>query len=240
MTYKTKLFCIPFAGGSASYYMSWKASLNPTIELLPIELAGRGYQYGSPFFETFDDAVENIYQYILTHADDQPYSIFGHSMGSLLAYQVTQKLNVAEIYTHSHLFLSAAKTPNVARNNKKFHLLTDDLLMHELIQFGGIPNEVYENPELLQILLPIIRADFRMLDTYKIKKNFPLLPQSVTIFGGLDDAFVSLDELKAWEQLTASSFKIHLFDGGHFYLNNHTPKIIRIINETLSDHQSWR
>lgn len=235
MTDSIQLFCIPFAGGSASYYNNWQINNHDAnIVCLPIELPGRGYQYSTPFYETFDDAVTNICGHIMSRSNGHPCFLFGHSMGALLAYEVVRKFNSFEENIVKHLFLSAVKTPSdyINQNN---HLLSDDQIINRLKQYDGMPQEIYTYPELLNAILPIIRADFRLLGTFDNKRDFFPLKQSVTVFGGSRDPFVSLDELRAWEHYTLGGFALHYFDGGHFYLNECKQDIIKIMNETISN-----
>lgn len=230
-----QLFCIPFAGGSASYYNNWQINNHGAkVVCLPVELPGRGYKYNTPFYATFDEAVANICDHITLHSNGIPCFLFGHSMGALLAYEVVRKLNDLDENIVRHLFISAVKDPSACTNQNN-HLLSDDQIIERLKQYDGMPQEIYTYPELLNAILPIIRADFRLLATFDNKRDFSPLKQGVTVFGGAHDRFVSLDGLSAWEHYTLGDFALHYFDGGHFYLNERARDIIKIINETISN-----
>ncbi|HEU4962714.1 MAG TPA: alpha/beta fold hydrolase, partial [Bacilli bacterium] len=147
---EAKVFCLPYAGGSASVYMKWKTSIHPKIEWVPVELAGRGARYFQPPYETFDDCLQDVRDQIVRQGDDTPYALFGHSMGASIAFEVTRKL-LAEFDTApAHLFLSGRRSPQSARPTKPLHLLPEAELIEALRQLGGTEEEMFADRNLLE------------------------------------------------------------------------------------------
>ncbi len=164
---KIKLFCIPYAGGSAMVYHKWKNKLNSVIELHPIELAGRGSRYNEPLYKSLDEAVNDIYRYIISHIDSSPYALFGHSMGSYLTFELFHKLTSMRHKEPIHIFFSGKESPQSNKSKRQIHLLDDLNFKSKILELGGTPEELINNEELSHFFLPIIRADYKITEKYK-------------------------------------------------------------------------
>ncbi|MEC0090190.1 thioesterase II family protein [Paenibacillus macquariensis] len=226
-----KLFCIPHAGGSASIYSKWRAFLNPAIELHPVELCGRGSRHKEDFYQSIDDAAEDIYSQI-DYLLDGRFALFGHSMGSLLAYEVCRKIKERKGMDPVHLFASGRQAPQCKRSGDLIHTKPDHAVISEIVRLQGTTSELVGNQIFLEYFLPIIKADYKIIEQYNLSSRDILLNCDMTVMCGTDDDFV-YEELSAWQQHTAGTCRIQYFNGGHFYLNDEMHSVVRFINSQL-------
>ncbi|GMQ55835.1 hypothetical protein AN1V17_02270 [Vallitalea sediminicola] len=150
------LFCLPYAGGTEFIYYKWKKYLNSSIKLEPIEIKGRGKRFYEDFYQNIDEVVEDIFKNIKDKIVNEEYAIYGHSMGSILAYELYYKISNENIKRPKHIFFSGCKSPSIPRKKKQIYLLTDDEFIEELVNLSGTPKELADNEELLQLFLPTI------------------------------------------------------------------------------------
>lgn len=229
---KIKLFCIPYAGGSAMVYTKWKKFLNEDLELCPIELSGRGKRIGEPFYASFEEAVDDIFNSINENLNDD-YAIFGHSLGSWLALEVIYKIYERGCKLPKHIFFSGNRAPHIYKTEKKLHKLSDLEFKKEILNIGGTPRELFEVEELAELFLPILRADYRLLENYHHKNHAYCLNTDVTIVNGINDN-LTCEELSAWGKYTNANFRICNLSGDHFFITEEVEEITKLINETLS------
>src|SRR5690554_1288991 len=159
------LYCIPHAGGSASVYYKWKRYLDSGIRLQPIELCGRGSRQKENFYSTIRSGVEDIYTQIRPELD-QPFALFGHSMGSLFAYELCIMMKERDGIEPLHLFVSGRRAPHLIHSQEVVHTQTDEQIINEMMKFRGAPREFFNNSHFLDYFLPIIRADYKLIDEY--------------------------------------------------------------------------
>ena len=163
-----KLFCLPYAGGSAIIYREWKPFFASNIELAPVEYAGHGKRIMHPLYKDVQAAVEDVYDMLLAAvANGRPYAIFGHSMGAMLAYEVAQKLRSNNKPLPKHIFFSGRGAPHIsAEKYKIYHKMSDGEFQAEIANLGGTPKEFFEHPELMEYLLPILNNNFIYPDIF--------------------------------------------------------------------------
>ena len=229
------LFCLPYAGGSESIYYSWQKQLDERIKLEPIELKGRGKRYNEGFYEDFDEAVADLLLNIKDQITDHDYAIFGHSLGSLLAYELYYKICDEKLKKPKHIFFSGNVAPSVRREEKELHKLADDEFMKEIISLGGTPEGVLENEELLQFVLPILRSDIKVNESYTYQAREHKIECDITVFCGKEEG-ITIEELLAWKDHGARVFRVHMMDGNHFFINNNVENITNIVSFELSKH----
>lgn len=232
---KVKLFCLPYAGGhSARIYSTWKKLLHTNIEIYPVELSGRGKRIAQPHYKNFEDAIEDVYKLITQEIEiDDNYALFGHSMGGLLAYELTHLLIERGYRQPLHIFVSGRRAPHILRGyNKKLHILSDNEFIDEILKLNGTPKEIFENKELAALYIPILKSDYRIIENYhnKTKNKFKI---PMTSFGGNEDD-IAEDDIAGWREHTNHKFNYHMFDGGHFFLHNKEREITEIINRELA------
>jgi medium-chain acyl-[acyl-carrier-protein] hydrolase len=234
---KIKLFCFPYAGGSANVYVRWKKYLHPEIELQPVELAGRGKRIHSPLYRDVNEATEDVYDRIKKDIAHSSYALFGHSLGGTIAYELAQKIAHTNYRQPLHVFISGHGAPHIERpDEKKYHLMRDDQFKKELLELGGTPPEFFESPELMAFFLPVLKNDFRIAETQVCKKEIRPLDTDITIFLGKEDDMVA-EESDGWKHHTKGICSIHYFEGGHFFLHNESQRLAERISATLRKDQ---
>lgn len=226
-----RLFCFPYSGAAASIYYSWADVLPPFIEVCPVQLPGHGTRLREPLATRLEAQVQAVAAG-LAPAFDRPFAFFGHSMGALLSFELARHLRRTGQPGPVHLFVSGHGAPHLPDRNPPMHQLPDDEFVAKLRELNGTPEEVLRHNELLQLLTPILRADFAVCETYVYRPE-PPLPCPISAYGGLGDAYVSQEEMDAWRQQTTSRFSLRMFPGDHFYLNEHRMHLLTALARDL-------
>jgi medium-chain acyl-[acyl-carrier-protein] hydrolase len=215
-----RLFCFHYAGGSAQAFQSWSAELPSRVELGLVQLPGRGARIGEPRITNLLPLSRMIARELSRHLD-KPFAFFGHSLGAMLCFEVARALREEAQPEPAHLFLSAAEAPHRRNREETLSTLPKAQLLKKLHEFNGTPVEALCNEELMDLLLPTIRADFTLCETYQYSEETPL-SCPLTIYGGIDDAEVDRERIAAWSELVRGATNIRMFPGGHFFI--HTSK----------------
>lgn len=233
---KIRLFCFPYAGGSAAVYLQWKDFLDKSIHLYPVELAGRGQRIGQPLYHSLEEAVDDIFGQIRFDLLHLPYAFYGHSMGTLLAYHLSLKIRQKSYPGPAHVFFSGRGAPHIRRPDKQpYHDLPHDEFRQKVMDLGGTPKEFFQVPELMEALLPMLRNDFRLTWEYRVDAhNISPLNCDISILTGNDDDLTPR-QIDEWKQYTRYNSRFHTFEGGHFFLHSPGPKqeIMQLLNHTL-------
>ena len=213
---RLRLFCLPHAGGGAAEYHTWKNTLPATVEIRPILLPGRETRFSESRYTELDPLVDAITKQVQPHLD-LPYAVFGHSMGTLLAFECVRRLQLAGAPMPLWLFLSGRRAPDSPNDAHPLHGLPDQEFVEQLnLIYKGIPEEFLDNPEILAVILPTLRADIAVVESYAYREQEPL-DCPLTVFAGQDDTSVSWQQLLAWKRQTRRQFAAQIFPGGHFY-----------------------
>ncbi|RUS95007.1 hypothetical protein DSM106972_091670 [Dulcicalothrix desertica PCC 7102] len=230
-----RLFCFPYAGGNAMSFRGWEKTLEKnlfnTVEVCPIELPGRGSRLMEEPFTNFSQLISSLTQALVPYLD-KPFAFFGHSMGAIVCFEVAHLLRKKYSSTPTHLFVSGRNAPQVSIEVEHIHNLPERAFLQELRRLNGTPEEVLENTELMQMLLPMLRADFALVENYVYTPEYPLLC-SITAFGGQQDPKISQDSLQAWHQQTTGDFSMHMFPGDHFFIHSAQQLILQNISQKL-------
>ncbi|HTI15425.1 MAG TPA: alpha/beta fold hydrolase [Dictyobacter sp.] len=226
-----RLFCFPYAGGGASIYRQWANKLPATIEVCAIQLPGREHRLKETAYTSLPPLIEALLPE-LEQLLDQPFAVFGHSMGALLAFETVRALRRRQQPLPTHLFISADRAPQPPRKTANLYLLDDEPFIAELQKLGGMPDAILQYPELLDLVIPTLRADMTLYDTYEYQPDAPLnIPFS--LFGGETDGSVTSDNLLSWREQTAADYHFKLFPGGHFYLQSNLDLLLTEIRQDL-------
>jgi medium-chain acyl-[acyl-carrier-protein] hydrolase len=226
-----RLFCFPYAGGGASAYRKWSSLLPAGVQLLAAQMPGREERFVEPPLRDLDAVLRHLASAIEPLLD-RPFVFFGHSLGALIAYELTQSLRSRGRPMPAHLFVSGRRAPCVPIGRRPFHDLPDDELIQEIRKLDGTSEGVLQNDELMALVLPTLRADFAIHDTYRYREQAALdVPFSV--FGGLDDIATSSENLSAWESLTTRGARLSLFRGGHFFIEELREEVLASIHRAL-------
>ena len=224
-----KLYCLPCAGGSTALYKDWKGF---GINVCPIELSGRGIRFNEPLYHSMDDAVNDIFQLIDTRG---PYAFFGHSMGSILCYELLLRLQKEHHPSPEHVFFSAANPPEI-KPYCDYASMPDDILAEEIYRMGGVDRAIIEDGKLMKIFLTIFRADFYLLSSYNQDRDFPLVDCSISVLFGDDDPGMVWRDLRMWRRYTIRNCEFKVFSGNHFYLNKNKESLFAYIQSRLKDY----
>jgi medium-chain acyl-[acyl-carrier-protein] hydrolase len=230
---KYRLFCFPYAGGgAAAIYRTWQQGLPPEVEVCPILLPGRENRFTEPAYVQVEILVQKLSEEILPYLN-VPFQFFGHSMGALISFELTRQLRRQQRPQPTQLFVSAHRAPQITRRQKPVHALPEKDFIESIKELGGTPEAILQNNELMQLFLPILRADFELCEVYQHKTEAPLaIP--ITAFGGLEDKDVPVADLEAWHTQTISAFSMQTFAGGHFYLHPYQKQLLQTISAFYS------
>jgi len=227
-----KLFCLPYAGGSSSIFYSWKKILSPEIEPIPIELPGRGKRSTEPLIEDYNLLINDLLDFIDKNTRyGEEFQLFGHSMGGLLAYSIAKYVEKKQFskYTINHLYLSGARPPNVLlKDSYPISSLPNKEFISKLTELGGMDEEILNCQELMDYLLPSIRADFLVLETFNDVNNDYKVKCSTTLINGITDSSVIFHE-KKWGHYLQNIENIKHLEGGHFFINDYPTLICNLI-----------
>lgn len=228
-----RLFCFSHAGVGAAPYRLWAAGLPPELELCAIQLPGRANRLNEPPLDSIP-AIVTALVVALRDELDGPFAFFGHSMGAIIASETARALTTQGIASPHHLFVSGRRPPHVPDSWPPMHRLSDAAFVAEINRrYGGIPAEVLEHRDLMELLLPSLRADITALETYQ-PSPAPSLPCPISALGGIDDPFAPREHLEAWRSETRSAFRVQMFPGGHFYLEPRRDEVLADVVATLS------
>lgn len=227
-----RLFCFPCAGGSAVSYLSWREILPAKVEVCPVEMPGHGSRLREPLYKHFPYLVNAVAEG-LANEFDKPFAFFGHSMGAILAFELARTLRRQFGLVPKQLFVAAHRAPQLPDPDPGTHLLPDKEMEEKLKLLGGTPPEALQEPELLQLVLPIFRADFTALDNYEYVPESPLACP-ILACGGVADRIASRLQLESWRDQTVSDFSLQIFPGGHFFLfQTAQPLLLGVLSRAL-------
>ncbi|MEU5980029.1 alpha/beta fold hydrolase [Streptomyces sp. NPDC047315] len=223
-----RLFCLPHAGAGASAYRGWQAMVGPDVEVVPVQLPGRESRFAEPLVTSASAIAQGLAEPLAERAAGKPFALFGHSMGALLAYELTHELVLAGC-PPVHLVVSGCTAPHLPSltGDEVVHRLPNAQLVQHIEALEGTAGEVLDQPELLELLLPVVRADYELCETYQFVDRLPL-PVPVTALRGTEDPDTPGPKLRAWDELTTAPFQAIAFSGGHFYLKAHLDGVTEI------------
>lgn len=215
---RLRLFCFPFAGGSASFFTAWKPFMPDGVELCAIQLPGRERRIRETPIASMVELVKSLSRSLEPLLSATPFVFYGHSMGALVAYALAQHLAHNRGPNPLHIFLSAMYAPARMPADRIVNDLPDEDLMAELRRLNNTSRDVLEAENLLRLMLPTIRADFKLIETYDFR-GLTLLTCPLSVFGGTEDRICRSD-LMYWRETTASTFRLRMLPGDHFFVRN--------------------
>ncbi len=235
-----KLFCIPHAGASAMIYLKWQKYF-PDIKIIPVEVSGRGARFKEERKPSLIIESEDLYRFIKKNVDpEDSFAVFGHSMGCFMAFEVVRRLIKEKYYRKrlTHVFFSGNRAPHLnckSEYRSETYKLSEKEFEKQVLDEGGTSAEVFENKSLFSVFVPILRADYKITESYFYPENdIPRLECDISIMNGLQDR-LSKYEVAQWEKYCSENneFDIQYFDGGHFYMDNVPDKVASYINMKL-------
>jgi len=229
---KMRLFGFPYAGGTGSIFNSWPSQLPQFVEVCPVHLPGREPRFRERPFTRLAPLVESLAEGILPLLD-KPFAFFGHSMGALIGFELIRFLQKEYQPGPFHFFASGCSAPQMRRRIRPIHHLPEPELVRELRRLDGTPKLVFEHAELMSLMIPIMRADFEISETYSYSSQ-SLLNCAITAFGGSRDKSVSRWKLAGWRHQTNSHFSRYMFPGDHFFLHTAEKQLLHRVGLELS------
>jgi medium-chain acyl-[acyl-carrier-protein] hydrolase len=228
---RLRLFLFPYAGGGTASFRRWPEALSPSVELLAVQLPGREARYREPLLTSMPDAVARLADGIAAELD-RPFMFFGHSLGALLSFELTRELRRRGLSTPLKLVASGRIAPHVPDPDKPIHQLPHAEFVDELIRLNGTPAEVLATPEVMELMVPVIRADFTIAETY-VHTQEARLSCPISAYGGISDPHTPEALLTAWGEQTSGAFKVTFFEGDHFFVNSQFAKVMQTLNDEL-------
>jgi len=229
---RLRLFCLPYAGGGAAAFARWANLLPPAVEVCRVQLPGRENRWRETPFTQLTSLVQTLTSVIQPYLD-MPFAFFGHSLGALISFELARQVRRQLGLTPVHLFISGRRAPHLPDPDPLLYQQPDAEFIATLRQrYDHIPDVVLNDPELMEIFLPVLRADVTMLDTYVYVPDHPL-DCPIAAYGGTADKRVTLAELKAWRQHTTRTLHTQLFPGTHFYLQAEQAALLQVMSQDL-------
>lgn len=230
-TYRLTLFCLPFAGAGANVYLPWLDAFGTSIQPCPVEYPGRARRFAERMPSDLGVLADATLDGLRCGFSER-FAFFGHSMGGLLAFEMTRRLAERSSPLPEALVISSWQAPHLPTHLPKKHTLADEAFVEELRRMGGTPQEVLANAKLLAHVLPIARDDFRLTEEW-ISPAAPPLPLPIHVIGGDNDPQIPVEALSAWVKHTTVEATIDLLPGGHFCLFDHRERAAQLIIERL-------
>lgn len=226
------LFCLPFAGGNKYSFRPYEKFVPSPINLITLEYPGRGARMSEPLLSDAVQLVPDLCSQVMQRISGNPYAIYGHSLGALLAFLLTRQLLAGGCAAPLHLFVSGAGGPAGFLQEKQRHLLPRNLLLEEIKKMGGTQAAVLDHEELLEIFEPVIRADLRICDTYAYEPAAPLnIP--VTVITGTEEP-IPEERILLWGKETTGPVQFRKLPGDHFFIFDHPAALMSCISGQLS------
>lgn len=222
-----RLFCLPYAGSGASAYRLWASEVPPSLQVCAVQLPGRESRLREQPFTTAEALVPELIEGLRPFLD-RPFAVFGHSMGALLGFELARALRALGLRQPAHLFLSGHRAPHLPRRGPDVHRYSHAEFIDELRKMEGTPEEVLAHEELMQIAVPILRADFELCAVYTYTPGDPL-DMPLSIFGGAHDPTVPEEDLHPWNEHTRAGTTVRMFPGNHLYLKDRRQDVVRAV-----------
>ncbi|WKZ47472.1 MAG: thioesterase domain-containing protein [Anaerolineales bacterium] len=230
---RIRLFCFPYAGAGSSVYNAWSNWLLPEIELFVVNLPGRDARIREAPYRQLQALTVPLSQGMMPYLD-KPFVFFGHSMGSLIGFEVVRELRRRAESQPLHLFVSGRKPPDAPATHPNLYYLPEEEFLQAAQQlYGSLPEVILQDPELVNLFLSMMRADVTMLETYEYKEEAPL-GCPISVYGGDQDRSVDEQILAHWEAHTSTAFRLKMFPGEHFFLQTARSVVLRELNMELT------
>jgi surfactin synthase thioesterase subunit len=231
---RRRIFCFPYAGAGSSLFRSWVDYLPPDVEICAPVLPGREARVDETPISEMAPLVNSLVDQMAPRLT-LPYAMFGHSMGAFIAFDLAHELSRRGLREPFHLFVAAQRGPRLRyMHSPIFHLPDDQFLAGVYARYKSISKTLLEQEEFMRVLLPILKADFTLVEDYKYR-NPAKLACPITVFGGLNDRRITTAQLEAWSKETFSRCTLHLLPGGHFFIDSAKAELLALIRHGLED-----
>jgi medium-chain acyl-[acyl-carrier-protein] hydrolase len=231
-TAKIRLLCFPYAGGAPSVFFGWPELLGPEVDVIWVQLRGRGSRFLEKPLHDVKEIAEEVAAAVVK-LDETPFCFYGHSLGALVAYEVARILRRDGHRQPGLLLMGAARAPHLERILPPLAHLPDREFVDAIqTRYSGIPEAVLQDEELMQLFLPVLRADFNAYEGYRHTSE-PALDQPIAAFAGSEDPVVTVDAVNEWHRHTSAAFATYTLPGDHFFLTSNRDRLVQIVKQTL-------
>jgi len=213
-------------------YREWVSDLAPVADVYPVQYPGHGDRISETPIDNWKDMVRSLVE-VLSEYQDKPYAFFGYSMGALIAFELARSLKECGMNEPTALWLGARRAPDSLVEGRIIHDLENREFLEELKRFGGMTEQILTERGLLELLMPVLRADFKICETYEYKDG-EVLETPINVFGGEDDSDAPQVSLAGWKRQTTGDFSMRIFSGGHFFINDQKAMITDEIAASLN------
>jgi medium-chain acyl-[acyl-carrier-protein] hydrolase len=230
---RLRMFCFPHAGGGASTYRTWGATLPSDVEVCPVQPPGRENRLREPAYTRLAEMIPPLTDALKPYLD-LPFVFFGHSLGSLTAFELARELRRRGWAQPAHVFVSGRCAPDLPPREEVIHALPEAEFVAKIRAMNGTPDEVLQHEELMKLLVPILRADFTAHETYEFIREQPL-DAGISAFGGLGDVDVHREDLEGWKDQTRGRFRLRMLPGDHFFINSSKDLLLESVARDLAE-----
>lgn len=230
---RVRLFCFPYAGGDASIFMNWTNAIPALVELVAIQPPGRSNRCDEKNHTSMESLIDELLKFSL-YITQTPYIFLGHSLGSRVAFELTTQLEELGMRPPVHLIASGSRAPHSENIEDKISELPKHEFLDELKKLNGTPADFFEYPELIDLLIPMLKADFKIAETHRSTKKIISCP--ITVLGGYNDTGVSFMDLSEWGELSRSETKIIQIHGDHFFIVKNRLSVLKSLNTILNQY----
>jgi medium-chain acyl-[acyl-carrier-protein] hydrolase len=228
-----RLICFSYAGGSSATYLSWQNDLDSNIELAVVQLPGRGARLSTPPFQTMTEIITALFL-ALEKLSNKPFIFYGHSMGARVAYELTLMLLRFQRPLPIHFIASGSVAPCIERTKELTYHLPDDEFIIKVGELNGSPPEVLANKEIMLLILPALRADFKIIETYHNNSKLTI-PTKISVLAG-DQEDLEIAHVEAWFALFQTKADLHWINGDHFFIEKNKTEVLEIVNTLIGEH----
>jgi medium-chain acyl-[acyl-carrier-protein] hydrolase len=228
---RLRLFCFPYAGGGATIYSPWTRMLPPEVEVVAVQPPGREGRLGETPIPDLPQLVEHLHRELLPHFD-KPFAFYGHSNGGLMAFELARALRRTSGPMPRHIFIGGRPAPQLELDEERIHALPHDEFIDALRRYAGTPEEILQNAEIMELIMPLLRADFSLGETYAYTPEAPLhVP--ISAYHGVRDNEVEPAQIEAWREQTSAAFNFKIFPGDHFFINGDRALVLQEMTREL-------
>jgi medium-chain acyl-[acyl-carrier-protein] hydrolase len=228
---KVRLFCFPYAGGGASLFSRWSEHLPNGIELHAVQLPGHETRIAEPAHRDLNPLLVQLKE-VLTPYLDRPFALLGHSMGALVCYELARKMRKESEIQPAILFLSGVRALHIPNPDPHLYALDKSDFLKQLQFRYGMPARLLQDSDLMELFIPLLRANFQMCESYVYQPDLPL-SCPISIFGGLDDPRISPEDLAVWKQHTTGQFRLRMLEGGHYFFEDAWTEVAAYVAQDL-------
>ena len=233
-----RLFCFPYAGGSAQVFQGWGELLPPSVEVIAIQAPGKGTRLLEKPCATVGALCDELLPAMLPLLNDKPFSFFGHSNGAFIAFELSCRLQERALAMPRQLMLSASPAPWTRTIERPFSKMTDVEFKNVLKDLNGTPPAILDNDSLFELLLPGLRADFAMPENYQYQWSRKLHVDTHVFYGAHDE--ISEAQIFGWQDQISTQLTFQKIDGGHFFIHNNAEELLSSVRDRLHSRAGLR